>query len=125
MPQCENGLIEDVDRSGAGVRLRAATELRPEDSLILYVGEKQEPMAAKVIWVRREGLIEKRRTGKPAQAFVAGCVVKGLEAPKPRRKRGPETDYSVLLMRALFAAGGLAGIGVLVYILVALFRLMR
>lgn len=120
---CENAIVEDVARGGSGVRLRAATELRPEDSLFLYVGDKP-PMAVKVVWAKRDGLLEKRQSGKPGQAFVAGCRLNKI---KPRRSfwRGLRIDPTANLPRILFAVFGLGFAGLMIYVLASLFKLMR
>ncbi len=118
---CENAIIEDV--GGGGLRLRAGSQVRPDESLILYVGDEQKPLGVKVVWAKKEGVIEKRASGKPGQAFLAGCHLKSKDAPKPaERKRGAakaarfrESDTGALAIKCAFYAGGLALLGLILY----------
>ncbi len=125
--RCENAVVEEVSKEG--VRVRSGAPLRPDDSFFLYVGDKPKPLSAKVVWVRKEGLIEKRQTGKAGQAFVAGCRLRPDKQPREAKPRAAArhagtADRITLLIRATFVAGGVGLLGLIVYALVALARLM-
>lgn len=129
---CENALIEDV--GGGGLRLRSGSQIRPDESLILYVGDEQKPLPVKVVWAKKEGVIEKRASGKPGQAFVAGCHLKSMDAPKPaEKKRGAakvakrkfrDGDTGALVIKCAFYAGGLGLLGLILYGALSVLQLM-
>ncbi|MBI2899652.1 MAG: PilZ domain-containing protein [Planctomycetes bacterium] len=134
--KCENAVVEDVSKGG--LRVRSGAPLRPDESFFVYVGDKPQPMHAKVVWVRKEGLIEKRTTGKAGQAFLAGCQVQRAqekphdEAPRRNRKaRGaarvsPGTaDRMTILLRIALAAGGLGLLALVAYFVASLVNLMK
>jgi hypothetical protein len=124
---CENAVVEEIGRGG--LRIRSGANLNPEDSLILYVGPEEKPVRAKVRWARKQGVIEKRRTGKPGQAVVAGLVIQERAAQPKRKeraaaKRRPGADPTAIVMRVLFAAGALGLVGLLAYAVVSLANMM-
>lgn len=125
--RCENAVVEEVSKEG--LRVRSGAPLRPDDSFFLYVGDKPKPLSAKVVWVRKEGVIEKRQSGKTGQAFIAGCRLRPSKPEREAKSRGASGhagagDRITLLIRATFVAGGVGLLGVIVYALVALARLM-
>jgi len=124
--QCENAVVEEV--GSGGLRIRAGSHLNEEDSLFLYVGDNRKPVRAKVVWVRKDGLIEKRKTGKTGQAFIAGCKVRGTAAsakPREAARSGDSGDLAARLFRWGLVAGGLGFSAVIVYILVMLLQMVK
>jgi len=83
--QCENALIEDD--SGEGILVRSGAPLQEGDSVVLFVDEEMERLRAKVMWVRKEGLIEKRKNLQPGQAYLAGMRIKARRRATIRRKK--------------------------------------
>lgn len=121
--QCENALIQELAADGA--RIVSGAPLKEEDSLVLYVGDEQKPVRAKVVWVRKEGMIEKRRSGKPGQAFLAGCRLRAAAAKPAEKKRAvPTVDLASHVMRGAFIAGALGLAGLVIYAIVSLGNMM-
>jgi hypothetical protein len=123
----EYAIVEDA--SEGGLCLRSATPLRKDDMLALNVAGQPEALKARVVWARRQGLIDLDLSHRIDPAWLAGCEV---EAPsrarlKPLLKsRGtpPLVEVDTLLMRGLLAAG-IIGVGALVvYGFVMLARMM-
>lgn len=123
----ENGVVEDAGRNG--VRIRSGLSLNTDETVLIYIGDKPQPVRAKVVWSRSGGLIEKRASGRLGNACVAGCRVLAPEAPKDAKKR-PAAAKSMtwtivpILMKVVFYGGVLAVIGALVYVLGSVFSMM-
>ena len=125
---CENGIVQEY--GSGGLRIISGTPIKPEDSCVLYVGIEEKPIGAKVIWVRKQGIIEKRKSGKPGQAYVAGCKIKTAETAKPKKEKGrgaarriSQTDWTTYIMKSAFIMAGLGIIAFVVYALATLVQL--
>jgi hypothetical protein len=129
---CENAMIEELGKTG--LRIRSGAPLNPDESFFLYVGDDRKPTRAKVIWVKKEGFIEKRRTGKAGQAFVAGVKLRELPTKEKEPKaRGAaarraevkrDAEFSTRVVRWVFIGGGVGLLALIIYAVVSLVQLM-
>lgn len=113
----ENAFVQEM--SSKGMRVISGIPLVEKDRVVLYMGEEKKPVSAQVVWARKEGIIEKRLTGKPGQAFVAGCVFVEEKPKKSPRKPVRQikvsrkgAEYSNRLVRVIVIAAAL-GLGAL------------
>ena len=106
---CENAFVEDVSRGG--MRVRSARSLAPGDSPVLYVGGLRQAVAAKVRWVRRHGLIVRRDSGKPSQAYVAGCALSDAPAPRPAPAAPRGSVPAAVVIWSMRIGAGLVALG--------------
>ena len=124
--RCENG--EVVEQGRGGMRIRSGRPLTVNETVFLYVDDRKHPLRAKVVWSKSDGLIEKRGSGRLGNACAAGCRVMPAEK-KVEAKRGvpsTATAHAVSLAIKLAVWGGLmAGVGCLVYVMFALFSMIK
>ena len=125
----ENAFIQEM--SSKGMRVTSGIPLMEKDRVVLYIGEEKKPVVAQVVWARKEGIIEKRMTGKPGQAFVAGCTFVRESPKKPRKKKAAPvrisrkgSEYSARLIRILLIGGGLAMLAIGINIVFSLFSIL-
>ncbi len=125
MDRCENAVIEEISRSG--LRIRSGARLRREESVVLYPNNGAQRYHLEVVWIRREGLIEKRATGRPGQAFVAGCRLKAPERKRERQKkkvaRVGDGQATALVFRFLMIGAAVGLVGAIAYLLSSLLTL--
>lgn len=124
--RCENAVIEESGEGG--LRIRSAAPVHRKETLVLYVGEKRRRMKAKVVWVKQEGLIEKRLTGKPCRAFVAGCLVKEAEGEQRFRRESKievTADKTARVVRGAIITAGIGLAGAVAYFVASLVHLIR
>ena len=121
----ENAVVEEVSRSG--LRIRSGARLRREETVVLYADTGAERYHAKVVWIRPDGLIDKRATGRPGQAFVAGCRLKAPQRKRDSRKRQAvrvgDGRTAVLVIRLLLIGAGVGLAGTIAYLLSSLLSL--
>ena len=130
--QAENAYVQEM--SSKGMRVTCGVPVAERDRLTVYLGTEKKPVSAQVIWARKEGLIEKRLTGKPGQAFVAGCTfVKKKTKRRAQKKRsdfGPITisrkgaENADRLIRMVLIAGSLGMVALCGQIVFTLFSLL-
>ncbi len=122
----ENG--ELVEKARGGIRIRSGRPLSVNDTIFVYVDDPSKPVRAKVVWSKADGLIEKRGSGRLGNACAAGCRVMPGEK-KAEAKRGvpnAAAAHAVSLAIKLALWGGLmAGVGFFVYLMFALFSMVK
>ena len=91
--QAENAYVQEM--SSKGMRVTCGVPVAEKDRLTVYLGAEKKPVTAQVIWAKKEGVIEKRLTGKPGQAFVAGCTYVEKPRSKPKKKKAPVAPISI------------------------------
>ena len=119
-----------VDEMGPfGFRLRTGLELRPDDVIRVIPQGAPIPLYARIIWARRDGLIEKGHDRRVGAAHLAGCAT--LDGPPDETRAGGSTPWKEFLASvvrgigwALFFAALLGVMTSAGYLLFSLLRLM-
>jgi hypothetical protein len=112
--ECEDAIVEALP--SGGLRVRSGARLAMNDSIILYLETESHPVRAKVLAARPAGVMDKRRTGKPGQAYVADC----------RIRREPRGGIRLaLILRWAILAGALGLAAFLLHGLVTILQLLR
>ena len=129
--KAENAYVQEV--SSKGMRVTCGVPVAENDRLIVYIGAEKKPVTAQVIWVKKEGIIEKRLTGKPGQAFVAGCAYVEETHRKSKKKKAPVAPISISrrgaeisnrFIRMLLVGGVLGMVALCVHIALILISLL-
>lgn len=129
--QCEHATIEEM--GDQGLRIRSAKPLNVEDSLVLYVEDNPEPVRARVVWVRKDGIMVRRHTGKASAAFVAGCRIgedeltlsTAFEKLQKSAVKAALSDLPVRIARVGVIVGAALLAGMVVYAGVSLASLLQ
>ncbi len=103
----ENAYIQEM--SSKGMRVTSGIPLEAKDRVVLYIGEEKKPVVAQVVWARKQGIIEKRMTGKPVKQIKISR--KGVE-------------FSNRLVRGVMIAAGLGLLALLIHMSFSLFSML-
>jgi hypothetical protein len=122
----ENAVVED--EGGGGCRIRSAVPLERDETVRLRLDEDGRALRAAVVWARPDGIIQKRASGKPGSAYLAGCRLLPSKGSAKRRPADPtRSRLADILAVAIKTAGVLVAIALVaavVYAAVAILGLV-